>query len=413
MPRNSRCRGSSLSVVVAGSRGATDASPPQELEHRVRPLRGQPRALLQEECRVGILEAVDRIAEHHVVARVEVRELVVVVARLAAVGQHLVEVGEPHVAEDREARRRVVARGRPPHLGHHRERRPGDPHVVGRLVVAAVRVHELGLLEDVVERAPGLSAHRRGLALDGRVPLDRDQREDGERQLARGVVVVRGLRRIRERLEREHLGRALHEVFGHRILERRVEAGVAVEPVESERAVQVADVAARALPAGRSIGAQLLERLLRERLVSRQEPGEREAGQVGRRPLPRRPARLERRQAGERVALGDEHPRMRDGRGARTLLRRARPRSPRPGRAGRPRTSRPSRRSRRSPPRPRTRAARPRRAPSSPRLRARAGARASGTGGPAAPRRRFASWTVPIGPSMPRSSSGCRISCPG
>ena len=96
--RGGRCRGraarrgSSASVVAAGSRGATVGSLPEELEHRVRPLGRQPRALLQQPRRVRVLEAVDRVAEHDVVARVEVRELVVVVARLAAVGQHLVEV---------------------------------------------------------------------------------------------------------------------------------------------------------------------------------------------------------------------------------------------------------------------------------------------------------------------------------
>ena len=135
MPRKSRWRGSSLSVVVAGSRGTTAGSFQRNWSTGFAHSAGSHAALLQEPGRVGVLEAVDRVAEDDVVARVEVRELVVVVAGLAAVGQHLVEVGRPHVAEDGPARGGVLAGRGPAHLGHHRERRPGDAHVVGRLVV--------------------------------------------------------------------------------------------------------------------------------------------------------------------------------------------------------------------------------------------------------------------------------------
>ena len=82
--------------------------------------------------------------------------------------------------------------------------------------------------------------------------------------------------------------------------------GVGVEPVEGHRAVEVAHVAARTLQPGGPIGPKLVEGPARERLVAGEKPGEREAGQVLGRPLPRRPTRLEGRQARERVAFGDE-----------------------------------------------------------------------------------------------------------
>ena len=306
MPRKSRWRGSSLSVVVAGSRGTTAGSFHRNCEHRVRPLGGEPGALPQQVGRVGVLEAVDGVAEDDVVARVEVRELVVVVAGLAPVGQDLVEVGRAHVAEDRPAGRRVLAGGGAAHLGHHRERRPGDAHVVGGLVVAAVRVHELGLLEEVVERPPGVRAQRGRAGLHRGVALDRGQREDGEGELPRGVVVVRGLGGVLQRGQRQHLLGSGHEVRGHLVLQGGVEARVAVEPVEGHRAVEVPHVGARALEPGGPVGPELVEGPAREGLVAGEKPRQREARQVLGGPLPRRPPRLERRQAGERVALGDE-----------------------------------------------------------------------------------------------------------
>ena len=173
-------------------------------------------------------------------------------------------------------------------------------------MVAAVGVHELGLLQEVVERPPGLGAQRGRAALHGRVALDRGQGEDGEGELPRGVVVVRGLGRVGERGQREHALGPGHEVSGHLVLESGVEAGVVVEPVECHRAVEVAHVGARSLESGRPIGPELVERAAREGLVAGEEPGQREARQVLGGPLPRRPPRLERRQAGERVALRDE-----------------------------------------------------------------------------------------------------------
>ncbi len=161
MPRNRRSpRAARPRWFERGRAAATLSSRQRNCSTGRAPLPGQPSALAQQAGRVGVLEAVHRVAEDQAVAPVEVRILVVVVPRHRAVGQDLVEVGRAHVAEDAVAVGGVVARHGAPQLRQHGQRRPGDAHVVDGLVVAAVGVHELGQLEDVVEARAACS--RRG-----------------------------------------------------------------------------------------------------------------------------------------------------------------------------------------------------------------------------------------------------------
>ena len=291
---------------------------PQELEHRNAPARREPAALPEEEGRVRVLEAVHRVAEDDAVDLVEVRELVVVVAGARAVGQQLVEVRRPHAGEDAVAARGVVARARAPHLREEGERRPRDPHVVRRLVVAAPRVHELRRVEDVVERAVDGGAHRRGPLLDRRVPFDGPEAEGREGEVAHRVVVVRGLLRRRHGLPREHLRGAVDELLRDAVLRRRVEAGVRVQPVEREGLPQEDEVAVRALDPAQARLRQLRERLLRERLVAREQVREGPARQVFGRPRALRVPRAQGVEAREGIVRGDEEARVRARRGGRS-----------------------------------------------------------------------------------------------
>ena len=256
-------------VVVAGSRGTTVSSRHRNSSTGMRQRRGQPAALLEQPGRERVLEAMHGVAEHHAVDGVEVRELVVVVARRRAVGQDLVEVGRAHVAEHAVAARGIVARRGAAQLGHQGQRRPGDPHVVHRLVVAALRVHELRRLQDVVESARRLRAQRRRPRLDRGVSLDRGQREHGQRELAHGVVVVRGLAGIGQRLQGQHALRAVHQLAGHAVLERGVEARRSRRASRRPATSSGSRGTGWTRPCvGRSRAAHLLDRAPRERLVA-------------------------------------------------------------------------------------------------------------------------------------------------
>ena len=206
---------------------------------------------------------------------------------------------------------------RAPQLGQESERGPGDAHVVHRLVVAALRVHEVRRLEDVVERTVHLRAQGRRATLDRRLALDRRQRERGERELARGVVVVRGLRRVGERLQREHLRRTVDELGRDPVLRGAVESGTRVEPVEGERLPQEDEVPVRALDPAQLRLRQLRESLLRVRLVPREEIRERPAGQVVGRALALRVAGAQPLEPCEGIVSGDEQARVGDRNGRR------------------------------------------------------------------------------------------------
>ena len=281
----------------------------------------------------------------------------------------------------------------------------------------------------MLSNARRLLAQRRRARLHRRMALDRGQREHGERQLARRVVVVRGLRGVRERLEGQHPLRAGHELGRHPVLERGVEAGVAVEPVEGQRAVHVAHVRGSS-PCGGLVGAKLLDRASRERLVAGEEPREREAREIVGRTFARGVARLQCGQAGEGVALREKSrgrataagSAARDTPGAVASSSSARPAvltsaldEASMAAASSRRTASKSRRSRRnrpSHPRPRRRAARPRER----RLQLRLEPELARQGQVLVVLQAAAEVREldgPIGPAMPRSSSGWSFSSPG
>jgi hypothetical protein len=192
------------------------------------------------------------------------------------------------MGENRVAVRGIAAAHRPLHLGQDRQRRERDPHVVHRLVVAAVGRDHVGAVEDVVEGPPHLVAHRRGPALDRRMPLDRPQADGGSRQVAHEVVVVGDLLGVGEEGVGQLALGPVHEVLREAVLQRVVEAGIAVEPVEREGELQRVEVEARAAVARWPRAAQLFHRAAGVALVAAQQVGEGPAGEVvrGRSPPP-------------------------------------------------------------------------------------------------------------------------------
>src|ERR1043166_1347310 len=104
---------------------------PQQLRDRNAPLiGGRPTALAQHPGSVWIFEAIDRVAEAYVVFPLEVRRLVVIIARSGAVGQDFVEIRIRIVMENRVSPRGVVVLGGPKYLSHQRQRGIGNALVV-------------------------------------------------------------------------------------------------------------------------------------------------------------------------------------------------------------------------------------------------------------------------------------------
>src|SRR5437870_13075544 len=87
---------------------------PQELRDRNAPLiGGRPTALAQHPCGVWIFEAIDGVSEADVVLPLEVRKLVVIIARSGAVGQNFVEIRIGVVMKNRVTPRGGVVLGGP------------------------------------------------------------------------------------------------------------------------------------------------------------------------------------------------------------------------------------------------------------------------------------------------------------
>src|SRR4029079_14540581 len=99
----------------------------------------------------------------------------------------------------------------------------------------------------------------------------------------------------------------------HAVLERGVEAGEAVEPVEGQRPAHVGHVQVRSALGGERSAPEVLDTLARERLIAGEEIRERPAGEIVGWTRARRVTRLQRREPGEGIALGEQYTRTRGG----------------------------------------------------------------------------------------------------
>ena len=193
---------------------------------------------LQEPGRVGVLEAMHRVAEDHVVER---RRGAGTRCRRRAPSSRRAgpcrDRSGPCCGRRRSGgpgRRRVVVRRSSAMQG---QRRPGDAHVVHRLVVRRRRGSRARSSRGCC-RGPGRACSRSGAArlLHRRVPFDRGQGE-ARRGRARAAVWLwyEAWAGSAQRLEGEHLlPRRATQLARHPVLERGVEAGEAVEPVEGQ-----------------------------------------------------------------------------------------------------------------------------------------------------------------------------------
>ena len=132
-----------------------------------------PATLAQKPCGIRILKAIDGVSEADIVFPLKVWKLIIVVTSSRAIGQNFVEIRVGVMLEERVTQRRITVRGRAQQLRDHRERRKSDALVIHRLVITAVRCHEVCEIENVIEDAR--ACFRSGAARDStmRLPFDR------------------------------------------------------------------------------------------------------------------------------------------------------------------------------------------------------------------------------------------------